>query len=82
MYGFDLRTIHLDNDYELSSPAAAECIDRMHTVPNLIHDTLKRINEKRSTIHIKKAKQFNIDACVLGDRRNLQVNVGNKKSLS
>ena len=49
---------------------------------NQIHDTLKRINEKRSTIHIEKARQFNIDDGVLVDRRNLQVKAGNHQSLS
>ena len=61
LYGFNPRTIHLDNDYELSSPAAEEWLDRMTTVHNQIHHTLKRINEKRSTIHIEKATQFNIN---------------------
>ena len=61
LYRFDPRTLHLDNDYELCSPAAAEWLDRMTTVHNQIYDTLKRINEKRSSIHIEKARQFNID---------------------
>ena len=55
MYGFDPGTIHLDNDYELSSPAAEEWLDRMTTVHNQIHDTLNRIIQERSTIHIEKA---------------------------
>ena len=54
----------------------------MHTVHNQIHDTLKRINEKRSTIHIEKVRQFNIKDRVLVDRRNLQVKAGNNKSLT
>ena len=54
----------------------------MTTVHNQIHDTLKRINEKRSTIHIEKARQFNIDDWVLVDRRKLQVKAGNNKSLT
>ena len=82
MYGFDPRTIHLDNDYELSSPAAEEWLDRMTTVHNQIHDTRKRINEKRSTIHIEKAREFKIDDWVLLDRRNLQVKAENNKSLT
>ena len=41
LYSFDPRTIHLDNDYELSSPAAEEWLDRMTTVHNHIHDVLK-----------------------------------------
>ena len=49
---------------------------------NHIYDTLKRINEKRSTIHIEKARPFNIDDWVLVDRRNLQVKAGNIKSLT
>ena len=54
----------------------------MTTVHNHIHDTIKRINEKRSTIHIEKARQFNIDDWVLVDRRNLQVKAGNNQSLT
>ena len=77
--GFDPRTIHLDNDYELSSPAAEEWLHRITTVHNHIHDVLKRINHKRSTLHVEKARQFNIDDWVLVDRRNLQVKTGNNK---
>ena len=54
----------------------------MTTVHNQIHDTLKRIKEKRSTIHIEKATQFYIDDWVLVDRRNLLVKAGNNKSLT
>ena len=82
LYGFDRRTIHLDDDYELSYAAAEEWLDRMPTVYNQIHDTLKPINAKRSTIHIEKARQFNIDDWVLVDRRNLQVKAGNNNSLT
>ena len=82
LYGFDARTIHVYNDSELSSPAAEEWLYRMTTVHNHIHDTLKRINAKRSTIHIEQARQFNIDYWVLVDRRNLQVKAGNNKSLT
>ena len=81
LYGFDPRTIHLDKDYEVSSPAAEGWLDRLTTVHYQIHDSLKRINEKRSTIHIEKATQFNIDHLVLVDRRNLQVKAGNNKSV-
>ena len=49
---------------------------------NHIHDVLKRINHKRSTLYVEKARQFNIDNCVLVDRRNLQVKAGNNKSLT
>ena len=82
LYGFDTRTIHLDNDYELSSLAAEECLDRITTVHNHIHDVLKRINTKRSTLNVEIARQFNIDNWVLEDRRNLQVKAGNNKSLT
>ena len=54
----------------------------MTTVHNQIHDTLKRINEKCSTIHIEKARQFHIGDWVLVDRRNLQVKAVNNKSLT
>ena len=82
LYGFDPRTIHLDNDYKLSSPATEEWLDRMTTVHNHIHDILKRINHKRSALHVEKARQFNINNWVLVDRRNLQVKAGNNKSLT
>ena len=55
LYFFDPRTIHLDDDYELSSPTTGEWLDEMTTVHNQVHDIIKRINEKRSTIHIEKA---------------------------
>ena len=54
----------------------------MTTVHNQIHDTLKHINMKCSTTHIEKARQFNIDDCVLVDRCNLQVKPENIKSLT
>ena len=47
-----------------------------------MHDSLKHINEKRSTIHIEKVRQFNIDDQVLVDRCNLPVKAGNNKSLT
>jgi len=53
LYGWDPRTIHLDNHYELCSPAAEEWLNRMITVHNQIHHTLKQINIKRSAIHIE-----------------------------
>ena len=54
----------------------------MTTVHNHIHNVLKRINHKRSTLHVEKARQFNIDDWVLVDSRNLQVKAGNNKSLT
>ena len=56
LYGFNPCTIHLDNDYELSSPAAEEWLDRITTVHDQTHDTLKRIKEKCSTIYSEKAR--------------------------
>ena len=75
----DPRTIHLDNDYELSSPAAEEWLDRMTTVHN--HHTLKQININRTAIQIEKARKFAVNDWVLVDRRNLQVKAGNNRSL-
>ena len=80
--GFDRHTIHLDNDDGLSSPAAEEWLDRMTTVHNHIHDVLKHINHKQSTLHVEKGRHFNIDEWVLVDKRNLQVKAGNNKSLT
>ena len=82
LYGFDPRTIHLDNDYELCSYAAEEWLDPMTTVHNQMHDTVKRINEERSTIHIETATQFNIHDRVQVDVCILQVKAGNYKSLT
>ena len=82
LYAFDPRKIHLDSDYELFSPAAAEWLDRMPTVHNQIHDTRKRINEKHSTIYIEKVRQLYIDDWVLVDRRNLPAKAGNNKSFT
>ena len=77
LYGFDSCSIHCDNDFELSSPATEEWLDRMTTVYNQIHNTIEYINKKRSTMYIEKARPFNIDDWVLGDRRNPQVKAGN-----
>jgi len=54
----------------------------MTTVNNQVHDTFKPINHKRSTIHLEKARHFNVDDWVLVDRRNLQVKAGNNPSLT
>ena len=68
--------IHTDKDYELSCPAAEDWLDRMTTVHNHIHNVLKRIQHNGSTVHVEKARQFNIDNWVLVDKRNLQVKAG------
>ena len=54
----------------------------MITVHNQIYVTLKRINEKCSTILIEKARQFCVHNFVLVDRCNLQVNAGNNQCLT
>ena len=54
----------------------------MTTVHNQTHDTVKHINKTRSTIHIEKARHFNIDAWVLVDRPNLQVKAEHNKSFT
>ena len=54
----------------------------MTIVHNHIHDILKRIYHKRSTLHVEKIRHFNIDDWVLVDRRNLQVKAGNNKWLT
>ena len=82
LHGFDPRTIHLDHDYELTSPAVAEWLDQMTALHNQMHDTHKRINEKRSSIHIKKLRHFKIDDWELVDRRNLQIQASNNKYLT
>ena len=82
LYDFNSRTIHVENDYELSFPTAEEWLHGMTTVHHHIHDTLKHINEKPTCIYIEKVSLCNIDAWVLVDRRKLQVNAGNNKSLT
>ena len=73
--------MQLDNNYELSSPAAEESLDRMTTMHNYIHDVLKQVNYQWSTLHVATARHFHIDNWVLVDRRNLQVMAENNKSL-
>ena len=58
LYGFDPQTIHVVDDYQLSSPAAEEWLDRMVTVHNQIHDTLKRINDRRSKLFTGKVQRI------------------------
>jgi len=82
LYGFDPRTIHLSDEHEFSSPATEEWLDRITTVHNQVHDTLKQINNKRSTIHLEKARRFAVNDWVLVDRRNLQIRAGNNRSLT
>jgi len=82
LYGFDPHTIHLSDDHEFSSPAAEEWLDRMTTVHNQVHDTLKQINNKRSAIHLEKARRFAVNDWVLVDHRNLQIRAGNNRSLT
>ena len=81
VHGLDPHTIHLNNNYELFSPTAEGCLDRMTTLHNYMHNNIKRINQKQSTLDVEKGRHFNIDDWVLGDRRNLQVQVGNNQSL-
>ena len=55
LYGFDPRSVHLTNNSEVKSPAAEEWLDRMVAVHNQIHDTLKRINDRRSKLSTEKS---------------------------
>jgi len=82
LYSFDPRTIHLSDNYTFSSPTAEEWLDRMTTVHNQIHNTLKQINNKRSAINIEKARWFAVNNWVLVDHWNLQVQADNNQSLT
>ena len=82
LFGFDPCTMHLDNDYELSSPAAEEWLDRMTVVHKHIHVVRKQIKHNQSNLHVEKARHFCIDDWVLIDRRNLEVKAGKNKSLT
>ena len=82
LYGFDSFTLHLDNEYGLSSPAAEEWLHRITCLQNHIHNILKPINHKGSTLHAKEARQFNVADWVLVDGRNLQLNTRHNNSLT
>ena len=73
--------MNLYNVYELSSSAVEEGLDRMTTVYTHIHKVLKCIHYGGSTLNVEKARQFNIDNWVLVERRRVQVEAGNNKSL-
>ena len=72
--------MHIDNNYELYCPAIEEWLYRLTTVHLHIHNVLKQINHKQSTLHIGKARQYSIDDWVLVDRHNLQVKARKNKS--
>jgi len=82
LYGFDPRTIHVSDDHEFSSPTAEEWLDYTTTVHNQVHDSLKQIDNKRSAIHLEKARRFAVNEWVLVDQRNLQIQAGNNWSLT
>ena len=77
LYGFDPRTIYVNND-EVRSPAAEEWLDCMVAVYNQIHDILKRINDRRSKLSMEKSREYAIGDKVLVDRRNLHIKEGNR----
>ena len=78
LYGFDPRSVHLTNDSEVKSPAAEEWLDCMVAVYNQIHDTLKRINDRRSKLSTEKSREYAVGDRVLVDRRNLHIKEGIK----
>ena len=57
-------------------------MDRMTTVHSQISALLKKINDKRSELSLKKSRQFAVGEWVLVDRRNLTVKAGNNRSLT
>ena len=61
-----------DND-DIGSPAAEEWLDRMIIVHKQIHEILKKINDRRSKMHMEKSRQFVLRDMVCVDRRNLQI---------
>ena len=76
LYGFDPRSAHINNDNDVKSPAAEEWLDRMIAVHNQIHDTLKRINDRRSKLFTEKSQEYEVGDRVLVDRRNLRIKEG------
>ena len=74
LYGWNPKAVHFDDENEdIGSPAAEEWLNRMVKVHKQIQDTLKRINDKRSKMHIDKSRQFVPEDIVYVDRRNLQI---------
>ena len=77
MYGWDPQVIHLTN-HQVAAPAAEEWLDRMISVHNQIHHTLRRINDKRSKISTEKSRQYHEGDKVMVDRRNLAIKDGTR----
>ena len=73
LYGWNPKAVHYDDNEEIGSPAAEEWLNRMVNVHKQIHETLKKINNKRSKLHIEKSHQFVKGDMVYIDRRNLRI---------
>ena len=76
------RTLNIVDEPDYASPAAEEWLDRMTAVYSQITNTLKKINDKRSSLSLDKARKFKVSDWVLVDRRNLSVKAGNNRSLT
>ena len=62
------------NDFEFTSPAAEEWLDRMTTVHAQIISTLKKINDKRSELSLEKPREFAVGDCTKSTEGNHQAN--------
>ena len=65
--------VHYEDNEEIRSPTAEEWLNRLVNVHKQIHETLKKINQKCSKLHIEKSRQFVKEDMVYIDRRNLQI---------
>ena len=86
LYGFEPRGILVNNNSEMTSPAAEDWLYRITTVHNQIHATLKTVNDCRSELSQrldgKEARKYQVGDMVLVDRRNLTIPDRGKKVLS
>ena len=74
LYGWNPKAVHFNDENEdIGSSAAEEWLNRMVTIHRQIQDTLKRINDKCSKMHIDKSWQFVPEDIVYINRRNLRI---------
>ena len=74
LYGWNPKAVHFNDENEdIGSPVAKEWLNRMVIIHRQIQDTLKRINDKHSKMHIDKSRQFVFEDMAYIDRRNLRI---------
>ena len=80
-YGWNPRAIQV-NEVEVGNPTAEDWLERMTRVYKDISSVLKDINNKRSSLHVNKARSFHIGDKVLIDWWNLTIKSRNNRSLT